>query len=128
MKSNGPTAIIIKIIDIGIPQKVVEYVGPGELTTYYPRSKKDSHKGDNGRLLVVGGGPYYGAPALSSFAAQRTGCDLVYIIAPKRVAQAITSYSPFLIKPVKLAKKIAKYSPNLIVQNAHDKDKLICIV
>lgn len=116
---------IIKIVDIGIPQKAIEYVGPGELSTYYPKSKKDSHKGDNGRLLVVGGGPYYGAPALSSFAAQRTGCDLVYIITPKRVAKAITSYSPFLIKPIILAKNLAKYSPNLIVQNAYDTDKLI---
>ncbi|UCB58880.1 MAG: NAD(P)H-hydrate dehydratase [Thermoplasmatales archaeon] len=116
---------IIKILDIGIPKKASEYVGPGELVIYYPKSKKDSHKGDNGRLLIVGGGPYYGAPALSSFAAQRTGCDLVYIVTPKRVAQAITSYSPFLIKPLKFAKELAKYSPNLIVENAHDTDKLI---
>lgn len=65
----------IKIVDIGIPKKAVEYVGPGELSTYYPIPKKESHKGENGRLLVIGGGPYYGAPALSSFAAQRTGID-----------------------------------------------------
>ena len=92
----------VKMVDIGIPKKAVEYVGPGELSTFYPKPKKDSHKGENGRLLIVGGGPYYGAPALSSFAAQRTGIDLVFVATPKKVARAITSYSPLLIKPATL--------------------------
>ena len=121
-KQNSGT---INIVDIGIPQKATEYIGPGELVTYYPRSKKESHKGDNGRLFIVGGGPYYGAPALSSFAAQRTGCDLVYVMTPKHVASVITSYSPLIIKPVKLAKNLAKYSPNLIVKKSYDDEKII---
>ena len=115
----------IMIVDIGIPKKAEEYVGPGELKTYYPIPKKESHKGDNGRLLIVGGGPYYGAPALSSFAAQRTGVDLVIITTPKKVAKAITSYSPLLIKPVKLAKHLAKISPTLIVKELSDEKNLV---
>lgn len=115
----------ILIVDIGIPKKAIDYVGPGELKTYYPIPKKNSHKGDNGILLVVGGGPYYGAPALSSFAAQRTGIDLVYLATPKKVAKAITSYSPLLIKPIRLAKEMAKLSPTLIVKELNDQDHLI---
>ncbi|MCJ7571420.1 MAG: NAD(P)H-hydrate dehydratase [Candidatus Thermoplasmatota archaeon] len=115
----------IMIVDIGIPKKAEEYVGPGELKTYYPIPKKESHKGDNGRLLIVGGGPYYGAPALSSFAAERTGLDLVIIATPKKVAKAITSYSPLLIKPVKLAKHLAKISPTLIVKELNDEKNLV---
>ncbi|OGS40004.1 MAG: hypothetical protein A3K77_06000, partial [Euryarchaeota archaeon RBG_13_31_8] len=115
----------IIIVDIGIPKKAEEYVGPGELKTYYPIPKKESHKGDNGRLLIVGGGPYYGAPALSSFAAQRTGVDLVIIATPKKVAKAITTYSPLLIKPVKLAKHLAKISPTLIVNELSDEKNLV---
>jgi len=115
----------IRIVDIKIPKKAMVYVGPGELSVFYPRPKKESHKGDNGRLLVVGGGPYYGAPALSSFAAQRTGIDLVYIVTPKRVARAITSYSPLLIKPVRLAKEMAKISPNLIVKDSNHEEKIV---
>lgn len=115
----------IIISDIGIPKKAVEYVGPGELVTYYPKPRKDSHKGENGRLLVVGGGPYYGAPALSSFAAQRTGVDLAYIATPKKVAKAITSYSPLLIKPIHLAKEIAKKSPTLIVKELKNEEILV---
>jgi NAD(P)H-hydrate epimerase len=115
----------IKMVDIGIPKKAIEYIGPGELSTFYPRPKKESHKGENGRLLIVGGGPYYGAPALSSFAAQRTGIDLVFVATPKKVARAITSYSPLLIKPVRLAKEIAKLSPTLIVKELKDENHLI---
>ena len=115
----------IIIVDIGIPKKAIDYIGPGELSTFYPIPKKDSHKGENGRLLIVGGGPYYGAPALSSFAAQRTGIDLVFVATPKKVARAITSYLPILIKPKRLAKEIARYSPTLIVKELTNENILV---
>ena len=123
MNIHNSGDIIVK--DIGIPKKAIDFVGPGELTTYYPKPKKESHKGENGRLLIVGGGPYYGAPALSSFAAQRTGVDLIFVATPRKVARAITSYSPLLIKPVRLAKDIAKLSPTLIVKELKDENHLV---
>ena len=115
----------IKIVDIGIPKKAVDYVGPGELAAYYTIPKEDSHKGDNGRVLVIGGGPYIGAPALSGLAALRTGCDLVFVLTPKRVARAITSFSPLLITPDRLAKDIAMLSPNLIVRELSREDRVV---
>ena len=87
----------IHIVDIGIPKEAATHVGPGELFTYYPRPKKHSRKGDNGSVLVIGGGPYTGAPALVGMAALRTGADLAFIVTPKRVWQAVASYSPNLI-------------------------------
>ena len=87
----------IHVVDIGIPKDAVNYVGPGELSVYYPRPRKQSHKGDNGSVLIVGGGPYIGAPALSGMAALRTGADLVFIATPKRSWQSIASFSPNLI-------------------------------
>jgi NAD(P)H-hydrate epimerase len=114
----------IKVVDIGIPEKASKYVGPGELKTYYIKPKKESHKGENGRLLIVGGGPYHGAPALASFAAQRTGTDLIYIATPKKAAKSIITYSPLLIKPTRLAKDMAKMSPCLIVKELNDPDNL----
>ncbi len=87
----------IHIVDIGIPKKSIDYVGPGELNVYYPRPKKQSHKGENGSVLIIGGGPYVGAPALAGLAALRTGADLVYIATPKSSWQAIASFSPNLI-------------------------------
>jgi NAD(P)H-hydrate epimerase len=125
---NGMTKINsgnIKIVDIGIPKKAMEYIGPGELITYYPKPKKESHKGENGVVLIIGGGPYIGAPAMSGLAALRTGADLVIIATPKNVARAITSFSPQLIKPLRLAKEISKLSPNLIVKELNKEDILV---
>ena len=87
----------IHVVDIGIPKEAMMYVGPGELQTYYPRSLPLSHKGDNGIVSIIGGGPYTGAPALCGLAALRTGADLVYIATPQSVSKVVASFSPNLI-------------------------------
>ena len=115
----------IKIVDIGIPKKAVDYVGPGELVTYYPIPREDSHKGDNGRVLVIGGGPYIGAPALSGLASLRTGSDLVFIVTPGKAARSITSFSPLLVTPERFASETARLSPNLIVRGLTNEDMLV---
>ncbi len=115
----------ITIVDIGIPQKAVDYVGPGDVQAYYPRPRKESHKGDNGIVLVIGGGPYIGAPALTGFAALRTGADLVYIATPKRAATAITSFAPHALRPMRLTKTLAAIAPNLIVTELTHKHLLV---
>ena len=52
------------VVDIGIPVEAECCVGPGDLTLIPARSKK-SHKGVGGEVLVIGGGPYQGAPYLA---------------------------------------------------------------
>lgn len=94
---NEGTCGNIIIADIQIPKKAQTHVGPGELAVYYPRPKLDSHKGQNGRVLIIGGGPFTGAPALSALASLRTGADLVYVAAPEKAANVIASYSPNII-------------------------------
>ena len=94
---NEQTCGTIIITDIQIPEKAQTHVGPGELSVFYPRPKKESHKGQNGRVLIVGGGPFTGAPALSALAALRTGADLSFVAAPENVAHTIASYSPNII-------------------------------
>ncbi|UCF09131.1 MAG: NAD(P)H-hydrate dehydratase [Thermoplasmata archaeon] len=86
----------IRVVDIGIPKEAEQYLGPGEFV-YYPRPEKDSHKGDNGRLLIIGGGPYSGAPALAGLAAYRIGVDLVHIATPAKTFEIIASFSPNFI-------------------------------
>jgi NAD(P)H-hydrate epimerase len=89
------------ILDIGIPKEAAEFVGPGEFV-HYPFPKEGSHKGQNGRLLILGGGPYTGAPALSGLAALAVGVDLVWIACPEPSASVIASYTPnFIVKPLK---------------------------
>jgi len=84
------------VADIGIPQEAETYIGPGEFI-YYPKPDPDSHKGDNGRILVVGGGPFTGAPALAGMGAMYTGADLAHIAVPKPAAVPVACYSPNLI-------------------------------
>jgi len=63
---------------------------------YKPRPR-DSKKYDFGLLIVIGGSDFYsGSPALSAMAAFKTGVDMVRIIAPKRAADIIASFSPNL--------------------------------
>src|SRR3989338_6515441 len=62
------------------------------------KRKKGSHKGNNGLVLAVGGSnDYVGAITLAGLSALRSGCDLVKIIAPEKVAWAINAYSPDLM-------------------------------
>jgi NAD(P)H-hydrate epimerase len=90
---------IVKV-DIGIPKDADRFTGPGELV-YYPRPAVESHKGQNGLLLVVSGGPFTGAPALVGLAALRAGCDLVRIATPERVWRVVASFSPaFIVRPL----------------------------
>lgn len=49
-----------------------------------PSRRKDSHKGENGRVLIVGGSiDYYGAPVLAGLGALYSGCDLVTLAVPE---------------------------------------------
>jgi NAD(P)H-hydrate epimerase len=75
---------------IGISEEIERIAGPGDVSVITkPRSLK-SHKGDFGRLLVIGGSETYsGAPALTALAALRTGIDLVFIAAPRETAYEI---------------------------------------
>ncbi len=84
--------------DIGLPMEMERYTGPGDVyLATVPRSPT-AHKGDFGRLLVIGGSEVYsGAPTLVSLGAMRTGVDIVYLAAPSKTAYAISSMSPDLI-------------------------------
>tara|TARA_Y100000310_G_scaffold7465_1_gene8163 strand:- start:16758 stop:17621 length:864 start_codon:yes stop_codon:yes gene_type:complete len=63
-----------------------------------PIRKKSSKKGDNGRVLIVGGSKdYVGAVALAGIAALRSGCDWVTIAAPEKVAWAVNCLSSDLV-------------------------------
>lgn len=84
--------------DIGLPTEMEQFAGPGDVFLATKQRIATAHKGDFGRLLVIGGSEVYsGAPTLVSLGALRTGVDLVYLAAPSKVAYAIASMSPDLI-------------------------------
>jgi len=85
----------VRVADIGIPDAAELFVERGDLRTL--SRDPQSHKGDHGEVLVVGGGPYTGAPALSAQAALRAGADLVRVACPESVAREVQGYEESLI-------------------------------
>lgn len=69
-----------------------------DVSAVLPKRRQEAHKGEYGRLLVVGGSSRYtGAPALVGLAALRSGVDLAVVAAPAETALVISSFSPDLI-------------------------------
>ena len=88
----------IVAVPIGIPPEAETYAGPGDFKILWKPRPEHAHKGDYGRLLVIGGSENFtGAPAFSGLAATKCGTDLVYVAAPARTSEIIASYSPDLI-------------------------------
>lgn len=83
----------VDVMEIGIPQDLArEVVCPVQsieeefVAAAVPKRKADGHKGDFGKLLVVGGAVgYTGAPYLTAAAAARSGCGLVFLGVPESI-------------------------------------------
>lgn len=97
----------VTVWDIGIPEELVaktvctvQTIEEVLAAECLPRRKPDGHKGDFGKLLVIGGAVgYTGAPYLTASAAVRTGCGLVFLGVPESIWQVeavkCTSAMPF---------------------------------
>jgi len=113
----------VTVADIGIPAAAELFVGPGDLLGLDrdPRG----HKGDFGRVLVVGGGPYAGAPALSAQAALRAGADLAFLAVPDEVADRVQGYSENLIVDGLVGTRLVpEHVPDLL-ERASDVDVVV---
>ena len=83
----------VEVRDIGIPADLerkticsAQTVEADFVRAALPARKPDGHKGDFGKLLIVGGAEgYTGAPYLTASAAVRTGCGLVYLGVPEGI-------------------------------------------
>lgn len=64
----------------------------------FPRRRLDSHKGQNGRVLVIGGSiDYFGAPLLAALGVLGSGADLVYLLVPECNFEISRSFYPDFI-------------------------------
>lgn len=83
----------IHVVDIGIRQGTLDEAGVrqrvatgDELHALLPRRTPDAHKGDAGRVWIVGGSPgMTGAVTLAASAALRSGAGLVTAVVPGRI-------------------------------------------
>jgi len=89
--------------------------------------KTNSHKGENGKVGIIGGSiDYSGAPALSAQASMRTGSDLVKVLTSDSVKDVVRGYSENLIvdgydskyfgqKSMQKAERLEEWSDVLVV-------------
>ncbi len=81
----------LRVADIGIPEDLVDASGCGVYAIHggdlrLPARERLTHKGDYGKLLILGGSVgYTGAPSLCAKAAVRSGAGLVYLGVPKDI-------------------------------------------
>lgn len=93
---DAATAGEVTVRDIGIPAEAWHRTGPGEFAFFRaPGGRAD--RGRTARVVVIGGGPYSGAPALAALAALRSGAERATVLAPGGAAERIQSFSPNLV-------------------------------
>ncbi len=88
--------------------------------------RRDSHKGDNGVVCVVGGSRiFHGAAYFASVAALRAGADLVYTAVPKLIAAPIRSLSPELIVFPLADQKLTRGAADALLKWLPEVDSLV---
>lgn len=118
------------VVDIGFPKNIKEKIGIGEIKVLN-KPNENSHKGDNGKLLIIGGSEqYHGAPILAASIASRF-VDLVYFASTiennKLIAKMKSKLAEFIaIKQDKIEEYIKKVDviligPGLGISNVNQK-------
>src|SRR5271157_3120426 len=108
-----------QLMDIGIPVEAEVFTGPGDVLMV-PRKDPAAHKGAGGRVLVIGGGPYQGAPYLAGLGALRAGADIV------RIASPIFEPVPDLIYEQLFGDRIGEEHTERLIALAEHADVVVC--
>ena len=90
---------VLDVVDIGVPPQVVAelpvetelaLIHRNDLAPLLPRRRRGAHKGDFGRVLLIGGARgYSGAITLAARAAIRGGAGLVKVAVPHSIAATV---------------------------------------
>jgi len=92
------------VADIGSPEESIQsklnlsVTTARDLLLFFGRRLPDSHKGDFGHVLVIGGSlGKAGAAAMAGMAALRAGAGLVTVAAPRSVLPTVAGFAPELM-------------------------------
>lgn len=108
-----------EVYNIGIPLAAEVFCGEGDLLLI-PKKPTGSHKGSGGTVLIVGGGPYQGAPFLAGVAALRAGADIV------RVASPADGFMPDIIHDRLAGDHICEAHRDHLLSLAENADAVVC--
>ena len=93
----------VVVADIGIPAAVVDALAGPRMTVItrpwarrqVPRRRRDTHKGDYGRVLVAAGSTgKTGAAGLAALGALRSGAGLVTVATPRVCQPTVAAFAP----------------------------------
>jgi len=109
------------VAKIGYPKELYHLVGPGDAK--FALRKRGEHKGQNGRLLIIGGSEdYFGAPYLAAKSASYL-VDLVYLVMPEYSAKRITD-PDIILRPVE-GKNLTKEHLEAVLALAEKTDAVL---
>jgi ADP-dependent NAD(P)H-hydrate dehydratase / NAD(P)H-hydrate epimerase len=82
---------------------MIKEIKSSVLKKLMPMREAGSHKGENGRVLIVGGSmEYFGAPVLAGMGAISSGADLVFLYVPECIFDVARHYYPdFIVRKFK---------------------------
>ncbi|MHA2030866.1 MAG: NAD(P)H-hydrate dehydratase, partial [Candidatus Kariarchaeaceae archaeon] len=114
----------IQVSPIGISKNSSYIVERGHFIHYWPKRELTSHKGENGRIIVIGGSDgFTGAPVLSGMSALRAGVDTLRIAVPETIRDIVAGYAmDFIVLKVKGDKITSKGFDRFkdLTANRHD--------
>jgi len=92
----------LEVVDIGFPSALIgkiksdmELISSADISPLFPRRPRNSHKGNYGHLLIMGGAEgYSGAMTLAALAAVRSGVGLVTVVVPERLVPVVARTVP----------------------------------
>ncbi len=86
--------INIHVVDIGINKNYGYFTSEHYVKHLWPKRDPNSHKGMNGRVMVIGGSDEFtGAPVLSGMAVLRAGVDTLRIAVPETIRNIVAGYA-----------------------------------
>lgn len=92
----------------------------------FRKRPNESHKGDFGRVLIIGGSKdYVGAVTLAGLACYATGVDVVVIAAPEKVAWAVNCKEPDFITKKFEGDYFQLKHANEVIELAEDSDAVL---
>ncbi len=95
---------------------MLKEIKKSQVKSLLPFRNPRSHKGQNGKVLIVGGSlEYYGAPVLAGLAALHSGADLVYLYVPEVIFDPVRSmYPDFIVRQYPGEFLTEKYAEKII--------------
>jgi len=86
--------VLVEVIDISITKESMYWVSKNHFLNHWPKRDPNSHKGENGRVMVIGGSDEFtGAPVLTGMATLRMGVDSLRIAVPETIRDIVAGYA-----------------------------------